>query len=211
MVGMREVAASRGACVVPVLEAEIQPVLSGVGSCSSDAGCESLKNAPSMCDQHCMSNRKAIETMCGAELPSVDLTLAEQNMSDCIHNNLFAYPAMCNFSGRKYPLQWVKTVQTGSLKVSQLQESNSRTWFVLLDAASYVSTSSLDLGSCTADFIPISFYKLFGFPTGLGALLVKNNSGHVLKKCYYGGGSVSATISSERFHVVRSSLADRYS
>ena len=41
-------------------------------------------------------------------------------------------------------------------------------WLVLLDAASYVSTCRLDLSRCTPDFVCMSFYKMFGFPTGLG-------------------------------------------
>ena len=39
-------------------------------------------------------------------------------------------------------------------------------WYVVLDAASYVATSRLDLSLYPADFIAVSFYKMFGFPTG---------------------------------------------
>lgn len=122
----------------------------------------------------------------------------------CCHN-LFAFPAMCNFSGTKYPLEWVSQTQQGALFGS----SHLCRWFVVLDASSFVSTSPLDLVSCTADFVPISFYKMFGFPTGLGALIVKNSSSYILRKCYYGGGTVQATISSERFHVLKKTLAER--
>ena len=124
---------------------------------------------------------------------------------DCCHN-LFAFPAMCNFSGRKYPFEWISQTQRGSL----FRSGPHCSWFVLLDASSFVSTSPLNLVSCVADFVPISFYKMFGFPTGLGALIVKNSSSHILRKCYYGGGTVQATISSERFHVTKNNLAERY-
>ena len=123
---------------------------------------------------------------------------------NCCHN-LFAFPAMCNFSGKKYPLEWVSQTQQGSLFTS----SHLCRWFVVLDASSFVSTSPLDLNSCTADFVPISFYKMFGFPTGLGALIVKNSSSYILRNCYYGGGTVQATISSERFHVMKKNIAER--
>lgn len=123
---------------------------------------------------------------------------------DCCHN-LFAFPAMCNFSGRKYPFEWISQTQQGSL----FSSSHHCRWFVVLDASSFVSTSPLDLDSCAADFVPISFYKMFGFPTGLGALIVKNSSSRILHKCYYGGGTVQATISSERFHVTKNNLAER--
>lgn len=39
-------------------------------------------------------------------------------------------------------------------------------WFVMLDAASFVGTNALDLSKYSADFVTISFYKMFGFPTG---------------------------------------------
>ena len=48
-------------------------------------------------------------------------------------------------------------------------------WNVLLDAASYVSTSPLDLTKVPSAFIAVSFYKMFGLPTGLGALIVKKS------------------------------------
>ncbi len=36
-----------------------------------------------------------------------------------------------------------------------------------LDAAALLSTSSLDLSHYPADFVTLSFYKIFGYPTGL--------------------------------------------
>jgi molybdenum cofactor sulfurtransferase len=55
-----------------------------------------------------------------------------------------------------------------------------RTWRVLLDAAALVSTSPLNLAEVPADFVALSFYKMFGFPTGLGALVVRNESARLL-------------------------------
>lgn len=40
-------------------------------------------------------------------------------------------------------------------------------WFVGLDAASYVASNKLDLSKNKPDFIAISFYKMFGWPTGM--------------------------------------------
>ena len=92
---------------------------------------------------------------------------------------LNCFTAMSNFNGRKYPLSWIKELQSAS-------ESN----FVLLDAASYVSTNNLDLSRVKPDFVVMSFYKMFGYPTGLGALLVRNTSSGILEKNYFGGGTV---------------------
>lgn len=119
---------------------------------------------------------------------------------DFSSSSLFVYPAMCNFSGKKYPLDLIA-------EVHDIDTSNH--WFVMLDAASFVSTSNLDLSKYKPDFIPVSFYKMFGFPTGIGTLIIRNKSADVLKKAYYGGGTVQATITSERFHVLRTDISDR--
>ena len=39
-------------------------------------------------------------------------------------------------------------------------------WRVLLDAAKGASTRPPDLAACPADFVALSFYKIFGWPTG---------------------------------------------
>ena len=46
-------------------------------------------------------------------------------------------------------------------------------WKVLLDAAAFVPTQPLDLSACPADFVAVSFYKMMGYPGGVGALLVR--------------------------------------
>ncbi|CAG2059987.1 unnamed protein product, partial [Timema podura] len=130
-------------------------------------------------------------------------------------NSLFVYPAQCNFSGVKYPLEWISQTQNGALnkyidKNASVLSSKRTKWFCMLDAASFVSTNRLDLSSIKPDFVCVSFYKIFGYPTGLGALLVKNSSSDVLKKSYFGGGTVLIALSSERYHVPRPTLSDRF-
>ncbi len=44
---------------------------------------------------------------------------------------------------------------------------------MILDGAAFVPTSRLDLSAWTPDFVAISFYKMFGYPTGIGALLAR--------------------------------------
>ncbi|KAK3578357.1 hypothetical protein CHS0354_039070 [Potamilus streckersoni] len=122
-------------------------------------------------------------------------------------NSLFAYAAESNFSGRKYPLKWVDKVQRGNLG---FQEAYPGAWYTVLDAASFVSNSHLNLSEVTPDFVTLSFYKMFGFPTGLGALLVRNKSADLLKKVYFGGGTVKVSIANQRFHQFRDSLHDRF-
>lgn len=124
---------------------------------------------------------------------------------DCQLPHLFCYPAQSNFSGTRYPLSWIGEVQSGE----RCPVSTPGKWFVLLDAASYVSTSPLDLSVYQADFIPLSFYKIFGFPTGLGALLVHNRLAPLLRKTYFGGGTAIAYLAGEDFYIPRQSVAER--
>ncbi|XP_072020767.1 LOW QUALITY PROTEIN: molybdenum cofactor sulfurase-like [Amphiura filiformis] len=129
-----------------------------------------------------------------------------QNSQTGTSNCLFAYPGQSNFSGRKYPLSWCTKVKQGQLSYT-LNCSNSN-WYVVLDAAALASTSQLDLSNCMADFITVSFYKMFGFPTGLGALIVRKDAEQVLRKVYFGGGTVLAYLSGEQFHAPKKSLAE---
>lgn len=122
-------------------------------------------------------------------------------------NSLFVYSAQCNFSGLKYPLRWIKDVHGGSL--DRLVGNNSGRWYVLLDAASFVGTNDLDLSSVKPDFVCVSFYKMFGYPTGVGALLVRNSSADVLEKVYYGGGTVNLALGMKNFHVKRDVFHER--
>ncbi|XP_044308191.1 molybdenum cofactor sulfurase isoform X6 [Varanus komodoensis] len=124
----------------------------------------------------------------------------------CSTPHLFCYPAQSNFSGTKYPLAWIEQIKSGKLLPVKAQGK----WFVLLDAASYVSTSPLDLNIYQADFVPLSFYKIFGLPTGLGALLVRNEVASCLRKNYFGGGTAAAYLAEEDFYLSRPSVAERF-
>ncbi|XP_014735987.1 PREDICTED: molybdenum cofactor sulfurase isoform X2 [Sturnus vulgaris] len=136
-------------------------------------------------------------------LAKSSLPAEEQN---CTTPHLFSYPAQSNFSGTKYPLSWIQDIKSGKLCPIKIPGK----WFVLLDAASYVSSSPLDLGVHQADFIPISFYKIFGFPTGLGALLVNNRIAPLLRKTYFGGGTAAAYLAGEDFYFPRKSITERF-
>ncbi|KAK8940628.1 Molybdenum cofactor sulfurase [Platanthera zijinensis] len=111
--------------------------------------------------------------------------------------NLFAFPSECNFSGMKFPLELVNIVKGYDFQGS-LQCRGS--WFVLIDAAKGCATEPPDLSRYPADFVVCSFYKMFGFPTGLGALIVQNEAARILKKKYFGGGkALSSYLKMELF------------
>jgi selenocysteine lyase/cysteine desulfurase len=103
--------------------------------------------------------------------------------------NLFAYPAQSNFSGVKHPLDLVAKAQ-------------SKGWRVLLDAAAFVPTSRLDLSAVQPDFVTLSFYKMFGHPTGVGGLLVRRSSLADLKRPWFAGGTVNFASVQGQAHVL---------
>lgn len=138
-------------------------------------------------------------------IPSTeDINCAVYSLS----NSLMVYPAQCNFNGFKYPLSAIQKFHSGELPLELQQKSKN--WFVCLDAANYVSTSFLDLGKYRPDFVVMSFYKIFGYPTGLGALLVSKRGEAVLKKVYHGGGTVDFVLSNIDFHRKRSTFHERF-
>lgn len=92
-------------------------------------------------------------------------------------SNLFAFPAESNFSGVQHPLEWIERAQ-------------KKGWDVLLDAAAFVPTNSLDLSKWHPEFVDISFYKMFGYPTGVGCLIVKHSALAKLKRPWFAGGTV---------------------
>jgi selenocysteine lyase/cysteine desulfurase len=91
--------------------------------------------------------------------------------------SLFAFPAQSNFSGVRHPLEWIQVAQR-------------RGYRVLLDAAAYAATGALSLSDTPADFVALSFYKLFGYPTGVGALIARRDALATLRRGYFGGGTV---------------------
>ena len=97
---------------------------------------------------------------------------------DALDNKLFAFPAQSNVSGVKHDLGWIEKAQ-------------KKGWDVLLDAAAFVPTSKLDLKAVKPDFVSVSFYKIFGYPTGIGCLLVKKSKFDKLKKRWFAGGTVT--------------------
>jgi selenocysteine lyase/cysteine desulfurase len=91
--------------------------------------------------------------------------------------SLFAFPAQSNFSGVRHPLEWV-------------HDAKQRGYRVLVDAAAYLPSSRLSLEDVPADFVALSYYKLFGYPTGVGALVVRRDALSMLRRRYFGGGAV---------------------
>ncbi len=90
---------------------------------------------------------------------------------------LLAYPAQSNFSGVQHPLRWI-------------QAAHEHGYDVLLDAAAYVPSNRLDLSVVKPDFVPVSWYKVFGYPTGVGCLIARREALGRLRRPWFAGGSV---------------------
>jgi selenocysteine lyase/cysteine desulfurase len=108
--------------------------------------------------------------------------------ADCSKPHLFAFPAQSNFSGVKHPLEWIDTARAHG-------------YHVLLDAAAFVPTNPLDLRRYTPDFVCLSFYKMFGFPTGVGALLMRRNALGELHRPWFSGGTVRFVSAQNKVHL----------
>jgi molybdenum cofactor sulfurtransferase len=103
------------------------------------------------------------------------------------HHNLFAYPAQSNFSGVQHPLEWI-------------EHAHAAGWDVLLDAAAFVPTNRLDLSRAKPDFLALSFYKLFGLPTGIGALIARRAALAKLERPWFSGGTIVAAFVQRDWH-----------
>jgi molybdenum cofactor sulfurtransferase len=102
-------------------------------------------------------------------------------------HNLFAYPAQSNFSGVQHPLEWIEKAQ-------------AKGFDVLLDAAAFVPTNRLDLSRFHPDFVALSFYKMFGYPTGVGALIARHSALRKLHRPWFAGGTIeTASVQADRF------------
>ena len=92
--------------------------------------------------------------------------------------DVFAYPAQSNFSGVQHPLDLIDEAQQRGL------EGPARRGCVRADQSprSY---------RCLAHFVPLSFYKMFGYPTGVGALIARRESLARLRRPWFAGGTIT--------------------
>jgi len=105
--------------------------------------------------------------------------------------SLFALPAQSNFSGVKHPLELVSRARTHG-------------YAVLLDAAAYAPTQALSLRAVRPDFVTVSFYKMFGYPTGVGALIARRQTLARMQRPWFAGGTIEfVSTMLQQTHVLR--------
>jgi len=92
-------------------------------------------------------------------------------------HSLFALTGLSNISNAKNPL-------------SILKFASSLGYNTLLDAAALAPSSVISLSETPVDAMAVSFYKMFGYPTGVGALIVKESFLKTLERPWFAGGTV---------------------
>jgi len=120
-------------------------------------------------------------------LLDAEVLLAEESLRG---GGLVAFPAQSNFSGVQHPLDLVT-------------KARALGFDVLLDVAAFVPSHAFSLRRCPADFAAMSFYKLFGYPTGIGALIARRDALSRLRRPWFAGGTVTyASVAADR-HLLR--------
>lgn len=104
--------------------------------------------------------------------------------------SLFAMPAQSNFSGVQHPLGYPRLARSLGYRV-------------LLDAAAYAPTHRMSVAALHADYIALSFYKIFGYPTGVGALVARREALALLQPPSFAGGTVDFVSVQNDVHRLR--------
>lgn len=107
---------------------------------------------------------------------------------------LLAFPAQSNFSGVQHDLELAADARRRGISV-------------LIDAAAFLPANRLDLRHVAADFVALSFYKLFGYPTGIGALVVRLDALSRLRRPWFAGGTVDFVSIQHDRHQLRRGIA----
>ncbi len=130
-----------------------------------------------------------------------DLHTDSEGLDACLQEgqagapNLFAFPAQSNFSGVQHPLEWI-------------DQAHKLGWDVLLDAAAFVPTNTLDLGRWKPDYVAASFYKIFGYPTGVGCLVAHRDALARLRRPWFAGGTITvASVKGDRYYLAEGTMA----
>ncbi|HEY1279412.1 MAG TPA: aminotransferase class V-fold PLP-dependent enzyme, partial [Acidimicrobiales bacterium] len=128
--------------------------------------------------------RRNSATIAYVPVTAPDLRVDRAAMSDVLaaadrsRPNLLAFPAQSNFSGVQHPLDLV-------------DEAHDAGWDVVVDATAFAPTNRFDLARVRPDFAAVSFYKIIGFPTGVGCLLMRRDRRPRMTRPWFSGGTVT--------------------
>lgn len=186
VIGIREYALSHGAAAVAV---DVEELV------DQDTSSIDKRNSFKV-SQHTIQRR------------NLNRIMEEESSGNVCH--LLAFPSECNFSGMRFNLNLIRAVKDQSEDTFEDTILTKGCWLVLIDAAKGCATEPPDLSKYPADFVVLSFYKIFGYPTGLGALIVRNEAAKLLKKTYFSGGTVAASIADLDFVKHRDGIEESF-
>ncbi|EJD08353.1 PLP-dependent transferase [Fomitiporia mediterranea MF3/22] len=114
----------------------------------------------------------------GVDLAETENVLLENRPSSSGAPCLLALTGLSNISNTKNPLEICAYAKRLG-------------YHTVLDAAALATTSAINLTESPGiDAMCVSFYKMFGFPTGVGALIVKEDFLRTLHRPWFAGGTV---------------------
>ena len=71
-----------------------------------------------------------------------------------------------------------------------------------MDVAAFAPTNPLDLSKFKPDYVPLSFYKMFGYPTGVGALIARREALAKLHRPWFAGGTITVvSVQGDKFYM----------
>ena len=88
------------------------------------------------------------------------------------------------------PIPPSRTIRASAIRSNGSRRHTARGWDVLLDAAAFVPTNRLDLARWKPDFVTVSWYKAFGYPTGMGWLIARHEALARLRRPWFAGGAI---------------------
>ncbi|KAJ3575291.1 hypothetical protein NP233_g1206 [Leucocoprinus birnbaumii] len=111
--------------------------------------------------------------------PTEAKTVLEQYKPQSPARALFVLTAQSNATNSK-------------LDLSLIKYAKNLGYDTMVDSAAWVPCSPFNLLEVGADAMCVSFYKMFGYPTGLGALVAKSDFlMNVLDRPWFGGGTIN--------------------
>ena len=110
----------------------------------------------------------------------------------CLHQNILLRnrPRFRDLTPSLFILTCQSNISNSKNPLSIAEYASSLGYNTVLDAAALAPTSVISLSDISVDAMAISFYKMFGFPTGVGALVVKKSFLARLKRPWFAGGTV---------------------
>jgi molybdenum cofactor sulfurtransferase len=114
-------------------------------------------------------------------------------------HKLLALPGESNASGYRHNVR------------RYVDHAHEHGWDVCVDLAAFAPANAIDLKALgNPEFITVSFYKIFGYPTGVGCLVAKRSALQKLQKPWFAGGTVRLVGVSSKTYVPFPYASDRH-